>query len=83
MNGAAGEPQARPLARLTSVTVYPPGEPPLVFGEAEIIAAGVQGPLTVAVVVDPAGGGQIAYYGLPMRVVSAAPSGLVAPAGRL
>lgn len=73
-------PQAGPnLARILSVTVFPPGEKPLRFKEGEIVAAGMQGGVTVCAVVDKERNEVTEYLGLPLKIVKGEPSGLVAP----
>ena len=67
------------LARILSVTVFVPGEAPLVFKEAEILAAGMQGGTSVCAVRNPETGEQTEFIGLPIKVTKGQPSGLVAP----
>lgn len=68
------------LTRIISLSVFVNGvgSPPEVWPEKNVMAAGMQGGTPVARVVNDEGQ-EVDYYLLPMKVVKAAPSGLVAP----
>jgi len=68
----------RPLARITYVKIFPPGEPPIECSDPDrILAAGIQNGVVPMVVLLGKDGEQLLYAGIPFHSV-ARPTGLVA-----
>lgn len=70
----------RQVAKITHVTLYPPGGPPIEIDGEHVHAAGVDpaNAVNFVVIMNPDTGGITKYIGLPMRMDEAPPSGLLA-----
>jgi hypothetical protein len=75
--------ESAPVVQFRSITLYPPGHPPIEIAGAAVIGTRAENGVTLVVTRDSAGR-MVSYVGMPyVMLTEESPSGLVAPPRRL